>query len=439
MWGLGCSGPEPQWIEPDPWEPGEPLVKIAGLPPRNVFMLSIDTLRRDHIDRYGGSSMPFLSSLLEQSVTLDNHQQCSNWTYASTVCTLLGRYNEETDFFPKIFKDTREPMPHSQPTLARILGDHGYESFLVSGNGWLSEEWNTDQGYTHGGPAVGGSARYLTTLGMDTVSDALGDRDPPSRWFLHVHVMEPHVPYAPPAEYLTGLAPLDPIDWDLAQQATHYEATGQWPTLPPEEQELLEAHLRVRYAAELRYLDDQLALWWADMEADGFLDDTLVVIWNDHGEQFWEHGNQSHAWSLAAEENDGLLAFYARGLQPASYEGPTHSVDMLPTLLHALALPPSEGSGFVVGTESATRARFSAVAGRAGPIQTLTQEDWKLQFTWNTGELRLWNRAVDPEEAIDLYTPSNARAVDMWPLLQQQVRLMEPLAPEYTPMWPSFP
>ncbi|HHO51766.1 MAG TPA: hypothetical protein ENK18_13040 [Deltaproteobacteria bacterium] len=440
-WILGCVEPEPPIPEPRDWAPGDPVVEPAQ-PPRNVLMLSIDTLRRDHIDRYGPLGkgyMPFLSSWLESAVVLDDHQQCSDWTYASTSCTLSGRYHEDSGFFPKLTQDHRLPLPNDQPTLARELGKHGFYSILLSSNTWLSEEWNNAQGYTRAEPPTGGSTRFLTSQGLSLLSERLQQPDPPERWFLHVHVIEPHVPYTPPEQYLSELDQLEPIPWDLETRDGHYEITERWPELSGEERALLEAHLRARYRGELRFLDDQLALWWSELVAEGWLQDTLVVIWSDHGEQFWEHGHQSHAWGLSAEENDALLGFWAEDLQPRGFDGPTHAIDLVPTVLHALGLPPSERAmGEVAGTASPFRARFSATVGRAGPLQSVTQEGYKLQLAWSTGRLRLWERSEDPAEQLDRFDPDHPMVPILWPQLEAQVRKMAPLVPEATLVWPDL-
>ncbi|MBX2800564.1 MAG: sulfatase-like hydrolase/transferase [Myxococcales bacterium] len=446
MWSLlsvvlsGCGpGPSTTVTEPDPWIPGEPLVQLPDGPPKNLLMLSIDTLRRDHVGPYapdGVGHMPFLASWLEASVHMADHQQCSNWTYASTVCTLNGRANEENGFFPKIGRDIRVPVPDGQRTLARILEENDFLTLLISSNSWLSEEWNNAQGYEYTEPATGGSARLMTSRGLTVLQDQLAFFQP-ERWFLHMHVIDPHVPYNAPDIYLDGLDELEELPIDVSSNEAHYEATERWTDLTADERDLLEAHLRVRYAANLAYLDAQLERWWNDVEQSGLLKDTLVVIWTDHGEQFWEHGWQSHAYGLAAEETDGILAFRSAGLQPRVYDGPTVATDMVPTLLHALGLEPSPAAtGLVIGTEPPDRVRFLSTVARLGPIVAATKEDWKLQFRWNTGERGLWQREADPTERIDLFVNTHPKVQELWPLLRERTEMMQPLVEEVEVVWP---
>src|SRR5262245_59415252 len=81
----------------------ETFPQFYGWVPHNLLMISMDTFRKDHLDRYGNvGTTPFLSSLADQGVSLDDHVQCSNWTYASTSCTLAGRFNEEAGLTPQL-------------------------------------------------------------------------------------------------------------------------------------------------------------------------------------------------------------------------------------------------------------------------------------------------------------------------------------------------
>lgn len=74
---------------------GESALAFLGAPPRHLLMISIDTLRRDQLTRYGGhGNMPFLDGLLDEGVALDDHVACSNWTLHSTVCAMTGTYPE---------------------------------------------------------------------------------------------------------------------------------------------------------------------------------------------------------------------------------------------------------------------------------------------------------------------------------------------------------
>jgi arylsulfatase A-like enzyme len=410
-----------------------PFAFTDGHLPANVLILSIDTLRRDHLGRWGTAApTPFLDGLVSQGVVLDDHTQCANWTYASMTCTTLGRPGLDLDWVPELGGDVG-PVPAAD-TLAGAFRDAGYFTLVNSLNSWFSEEWNSVQGFDVALSTGGGASGALAAA-----ADELAWRAPEAPWLLHVHVKEPHVTYAPPPSYLTGLADLEALPWDLEDHDTHYDVIdGQWPTMEEADRALLESHLRVRYAGEVAYLDDQLEEAFAALQDEGLLADTLVVVFSDHGESFWEHGHQTHAHTLHAEENDGIGFFWAQDLVPAGWSGPTHAVDLAATLLDLYGIGlPEHFEGIPVGQAPAGRARFHSAMARQGTVQSVLHEGFKLHFQWNTGVLELYDRHTDPAERSDLYALGHPRVSALWALLRPEVvTLSGQLGRE--PTWP-FP
>jgi arylsulfatase A-like enzyme len=412
---------------------------FRGRPPRNLLMISIDTTRRDHFGAYSPDGlMPFAAEWMGNSVTLDEHQQCSNWTYASTSCTLLGRYHEENGFAPTLRGDT-EPFPDGQVTLAARLHEHGYYSMLLSPNGWLGDKWNNAQGYDDTEPPGTSRTSDVIARGRERVTDAVAAGH--DRWFLHVHLMEPHAPYVPPPAYyeeaLRGVDPL-PKGWSLDTDEDHYAIVNRWPSLTPDEQALLETHLRARYRGELRYLDDQLREQWAILGVEGFLEDALVVVWTDHGEQIYERGHESHAWQLNAEENDGVAFFWAANLQPGRWTEPTHAVDLVPTVLSALGFPTDDPtlSGYPLGAAPRDRHRFGMSVARGGVLQSVTRGERKLIFDWDEG-VTVYDRAVDRHEEVDTFDPADPEDLALWNALLPRVPMLRALVPDERFVWPA--
>jgi len=193
----------------------------------------------------------------------------------------------------------------------------------------------------------------------------------------------------------------------------------------------------VRYDAELRYLDDQLRTIWADLTARGLLEDTLVVLFNDHGEQIWDHGQQSHAYSLYAEENDGIAVFWSQNILPGAWTGPTSQIDLAPTLIKLLgARVPSEMTGIPLGEASEDRATFALTSARNNTLQSVRQSGHKLIYTWSTGGVELYDLAADPGEQANVYDPADPIALALWDLLLPRIELAEPLVFDDVPVWP---
>jgi arylsulfatase A-like enzyme len=166
-------------------------------------------------------------------------------------------------------------------------------------------------------------------------------------------------------------------------------------------------------------------------------------VWTDHGEQFWEHGHSSHAWTLGPEEVDGVLGFWASDLPVTGpITAQTHAVDLVPTVLSYLGLPvPEDGTlpGLVAATAPPERTLFSNTAARAGAITSVLDGGWELQFTFSTGQLTLFDVEPDPGRLTDLYTPEHPEVARLWPLLQPKAELLAAAAPDLIPHWPSLP
>ncbi|MEZ4239431.1 MAG: sulfatase-like hydrolase/transferase [Myxococcota bacterium] len=404
-----------------------------GRVPKNVLMISMDTFRVDHLDR-----APFLSTVAAQGFRAVDTTQCSNWTFASTSCTLAGRYNEQAGMIPQLAVNFDGIWPVGTPFLASYLHDAGYYSVIASTNGWLGPEWGNTGGYDDAFHPQNGTAwgAYLEARErLDAHLEQGADR-----WLMHVHVTEPHASYSPPLEYLGGLDALDPVPWDLDDRDEQYDVTRNvWPSMTDEERDLLKQHLLVRYDGELKYLDDQVFRMIAGMDFDGLLDDTLVVFWTDHGEAFWDHDQQTHAYTLFREENDGLLFFWAKNIVPQVWTGPVSSIDMVPTVLKLLGQPlPDTVTGIPIGEAPDDRPRFANTIARFGPISSVIQDHWKMIFRWD-GTVQLYDLAADPQEQTDLYDPAapTDRAKTLWAELRPRIEEELSVVPGLSAAWPS--
>ena len=299
----------------------------------------------------------------------------------------------------------------------------GYETALSTANGFLTSQYNNAQGYRN---ILSASPDFrsenLASLGQNhLVNHRKAQPDVP--WMLHLHFMEPHVPYVAPDTYYEAMGGLPKVPEWIAKQfdepledafdienANHYAVTNDWSKLTEAEQAQLREYLLFRYRADIRWLDDQFASWWGAYDKAGLLDDTLVLVWSDHGEQFWERTLQGHAHFLAAEETDAIAFFWAKNLVPRVVSYPTHAVDLLPTTLLALQVPFSPNSdrfsGRIIDESVPPVSRFSSTRGRrpARAWQSVTSSDGlKLMYRLNNGDIRMFDRSVDPAELDNIY------------------------------------
>ncbi len=412
-----------------------PIITFEGKPPANLLVISIDTVQRAQLDRYSGSaSTPFLDGLLEDAVVMDDLHSCSAWTLPGISCSLAGVRPEELGVLPHIAADgVTGDLPDGTPTLAGELTAAGFRTSLVAANVYFTSP-DITAGYSTSLVEGGEYATWVTDQGIL----AAAELDGAERWMLHVHYLDPHLPYAPPEQYLGELEGRQRTRYDLATTAGMHELVDAWSTLDEATQAEVKAQLLIRYHGELSYVDDEISRLWDALGAAGMVDDTLVLVWTDHGEQIFEHGTLGHAGSLYAEENDGFAAWRATGLAPGAWTGPTTQEDILPTTLVALGIPVPDGvSGIPVGQASDDRPRFAALwqSGHA-PAQAVQVGEKELIYEWE-GHKQFFRRGRDPEQQENAYRPTDPDVIALWDLLTPEVARIQAIAPDETPVHPG--
>ncbi len=411
---LACGAPETG------------ALRFEGDAPRNVLMISVDTLRRDAVGHYGGGSdTPTIDRLLEEGLSLERHRSCSSWTYGSAICALGGRTGVDFGFVPG-GDDRRTPLPQDIKLLPYWLRQAGLRTALVTGNYYIGTVSNIARFYDVVVERHEGVATELVDRALETW-DGLG----PAPWFLHVHLFDPHSWYDPPAQYLVGLDALPEPAVDLSAPGMTRMLGDIWEDFDPAEQAVMLEHLRLRYSGEARYVDDQIARLLEGLEARGALADTLVVFWSDHGEQFGEHGDFDHGDSLHYGEVDASAGFWAAGLEPGRWEGATTHADLAPTLLAALGIERPEGlTGLALGIDPPGGRPCFAL--RRGDLnqQSVDADGLRLSYRWDGG-LSLYDIAADPLETTDRFDPTDPRVRALWSLLEPRVQALDALVPEH--------
>jgi len=412
-----------------------PVVAFPGQPPANLLVISVDTVQRAQLDRYSGNtSTPFLDGMLEDAVVMDDLHACSSWTLPGISCSLAGVRPEEVGVLPHIASDgVTGDLPEGTPTLAGELATAGFQTSLVAANVYFSSP-AIAAGYDTSLVEGGQFANWVTDQAIPA-AEALAGAD---RWMLHVHYLDPHLPYHPPEQYLGDLEGRAALDYDLSTTAGMHELANDWSTLDEATQAEVRAQLLIRYRGELRYVDDEVARLWDALGASGMLDDTLVLFWTDHGEQIFEHGTCGHAGSLYAEENDAFAAWWAPGLAPVAWAGPTTQEDIVPTTLLALGVPvPESMSGTPAGLASEDRPRFAALwQSGAAPAQAVQVGEKELIYEWE-GRKQFFRRGHDPAQEENVYTPTDPDVIALWELLTPEIERIQAIATDETPVNPG--
>jgi arylsulfatase A-like enzyme len=357
-----------------------PFEPVPSSRPRNVILISIDTLRADHLSAYGyhRPTTPNLDAFARRGARFERAFSSSGWTVPAHMTMLTG-------VDPPIHGAHGYPKPRRSdrgiPTLAEILRRRGFETAAFTGGGYIAATF----GFNRGFQKFISKGRHFTHS-VDLVRRWVrARRDQP--FFLFFHGYDVHRPYKPLARYARLFS-------------DGYTGNFRVAALRSDQPRPSEADLRFtisQYDAEIRAVDDLLGELLADLESLGVLDETLVVITSDHGEEFYEHGQIYHAHSLYDELLHVPLIVVGPGVVPAVHKRQVGLIDLAPTILGMLGLsqaqkgmqgvdltPVLAGHGEPPERVLFSFLRYSSVAFSLAAART---DDWKL-IAWNLEGMR---------------------------------------------------
>jgi arylsulfatase A-like enzyme len=343
------------------WERPRLLAEAGDRVPgrHNLLLVSLDTLRADHLGAYGYSreTSPYMTGELSQRSVLFEQAIAPATATAPSHMTLF------TSLPPSVHGVTSNLAPRALPeqvaTLASVLQERGYVTGSVNENGALSRRMGFARGFDYFRQFFG--ANVLEPMGyVGAVFDEghrFVDRHPNQRWFLFLHTYEVHLPYSPPRElaslFAEGDDPEHPDNLRLGPGRARFHP--------------------VLYDREIRHVDTALSKLMKSLQQDGRLEDTLVVITSDHGEAFNEHGTLGHGNDVYQESVHVPLFIMGPGLRGGlRIKEPVGLIDLMPTLLELLDVPAPAG---MIGRSLAPLLDGSPAASERGdPL--ITSESW---------------------------------------------------------------
>ncbi len=378
----------PLWSDPA-------VVAPRNRPARpNVILVSIDTLRADHVSAYGypRRTTPNLDRWARKNAVLFEETVASApWTLPSHASIFSGRDAVEHG------ANLDDPIPAGFELLAEALRDAGYRTLALTGGAFLNPRYGLDQGverYAYWPPEADGADELETHVNR-LISWLEDERDEP--FFVLLHTYEVHIPYRPREPYFRELAGEDYRDFKgvIEELPTPPERAEGWVRRnwlalrepgggQPGPLPASEIQLAVdAYDAGLAYADAQLGRLLDALAASGLDRRTLVVITADHGEALGEKGLAGHLYL----DDFNLLVPLLVAL-PGGAEGGTRVarqvrlVDVAPTILAALGLPPLPAADGV--------SLLPLLHGQPGEVP---DEAWSYAASTNRGlSLRVANR-----------------------------------------------
>ena len=362
---------------------------LTPKPPRNLLLVSLDTVRADRLGsyHYGAAKTPHVDALAASGLRFER---------ATTVVplTLPAHSSLFTGTFPA-WHGVRDNggfyLDDDQLTLAEILRDRGFRPGGFVGAFVLDRRWGISQGFD----------RYFDDFDLDRYADASAmdaiqrpgsevvDRalewlqaEPQRPFFAWVHLYDAHTPYEAPEPFRSRF----PRTRDGA------------------------------YDAEIASADAQVGRLVDRLRADGRLDDTLVVIVADHGEMLGEHGELTHGFFIYEAATHIPLIISGPGVPAGVVADQVRIVDVMPTALSLLGVPvPKEVQG----------ANLMPLARGEHLDLVAHTESWYPRYHYGWSELRaiqdgrfkliraprpeLYDLATDPREERDRSKESGTR------------------------------
>ncbi len=366
-----------------------------------VLLISVDTLRADHLGCYGYSrdTSPFLDRLAAEGILYSQafaHAPSTLPSHASLFTSLIPQHHGASHA-------RSQAVPAAAVTLAEVFLGEGWRTASFNGGGQMAAEYGVAQGFE-----VYESIARLEDRFSSIVESGLRwlDDHPGEPRFLFLHTFEVHQPPYPPPEFLSLFATESDaalersLDLALRQPGRFGEAEKRW--------------FVDRYDAEIRSMDAAFGTLVAELRRRRLWDQALVVFTSDHGEELGDHGwLATHAHTLYDELLRVPLIVKLPSAQGAGRRVDTLArlIDVAPTILSGVGIaPPQAWRGLDLLADSPEPRVLIALrdTATASPITAVRTADWKLDGR------RLFDLRRDPRETEDVASmfPEVVRRLD---------------------------
>jgi arylsulfatase A-like enzyme len=374
------------------------LAQVSWLERPNVLILAIDTLRADRLGCYGHTrpTSPNIDALAKDSVLFERAISQAPWTLPAFASIVTGVLPSTHGAGRGKGWDAAHLQP-GRPTLATVLRGQGYRTASFVSNGWVSFEAGMTEGIDPRDRVSWIESESVTTAARDWLR---ANQEQP--FYMFLHLIDPHAPYAPAPQHLAALG-LDPHPDD--QQRVNEIAALRRPLkeLRPGDTALLFD----LYDGEVHQSDEHVGVILDELRALGRLERTIVVLVSDHGEELLEHGRFGHGHTLHDELLHVPLIIRAPGARwTGRVPQQVRTMDVFPTVLDLLRLPPPAGLEgrsllpLMQGEREPDGARSAAseFLWQGNEQKSLRRADAKMVLTPATGDVYWYDLARDPGE-----------------------------------------
>ncbi len=317
----------------------------------DIILISIDSLRPDHLGCYGyqRQTSPTIDRLAQEGVRFTKAVSTTSWTLPSYAALFTGLYDSAHGLV-----DNGLRLAETHVTLAEVLCRAGYQTAGFFGGPYLHSAFGLGRGFT--------TYQSCMTALSDDASDEVVRRESRrevnvshaditgprtlekfSSWlkmaderpmFVFLHMWDVHYDYIPPRQYVDMFDP----DYTGSVNAKNFMRNN---AVHANMSERDLQHVVALYDGEIRFTDDILAHILAELDRYGRMEQALILVTADHGEEFFEHGDKGHARTLYDEVIRVPLIFrWPNRLREAVViEQQVRLIDVMPTILSLAGVP----------------------------------------------------------------------------------------------------
>jgi len=392
--------------------------------PRNVILVSIDSLRPDHLGCYGydRDTSPVIDGLAREGGRFEVVTSSTSWTLPAHAALLTGL----PDRVHGCYNQARW-LDGSRQTLAEAFHAAGYQTVGFYSAPFLHPAYGFAQGFDSYHDCTSYSAFIIEAIRAGRLSEGSRGRShrditnpnvfrEVKRWlerrrggpvFAFIHLWDVHYDYIPPAPYDTMFDPDYRGSVDGRSMLQRVVRPADWSDRDV-------AHVVALYDGEIRWTDFALGRILDAFRRHGLLDDAVIAVTADHGEAFYEHGHHGHRSTLYEEEIRIPLVVHCPGAVPPGTRvtQPVEITDVAPTLLDLADAPPlavTYGRSLVPLLEDPSavwppRPAISELDLSIKPLHlfAIRNPPWKRILDLNTGRREAFDLARDPGERAPL-------------------------------------
>ncbi len=403
----------------------------------NFILVSIDTLRADHLGVYGyeRDTSPQLDSLAAESCLFE-------WPISQSPTTPVSHISILTSLYPTVHGVTGEAdcLAPWRLTLTEHLRESGYRTVAYTDGGFMRGWYGYSQGFERYEDRQKGVAKVVE-LGLAALDAGLAA----SPFFLFLHCYDVHSPYDSPPPL--GQMFVDPdYDGDFFPSVGALEAIrrkvrfnpGQGHGLSPDDI----AFMTARYDGGIRYTDYWMGVLARGLAERGILDNTWLIITSDHGEELTEHGSVMHETLYHTVTQVPLIVRPPGPSRPGRrIEEIVELIDIMPTILELAAVTPAcdmQGASLVpllTGNDDGWKNVAYSEFHRSGAPRSTTTPELHVITSLSSGEIEAFDYRNDPLEQRSLHDDgANPEAVAgtfhaLWDWHLEQARIAQEQRP----------